>query len=359
MSCLSNYNQLMIENKNIKKILNIYQLNGKSEFYIKEKQIVNLLDNNINVDSYYLSLFLNYYKKQEFFMENPTIKELDKKYKLPNDIYSKEDEETIKKIIYSNNKPKNSRDLLVKNIKIAIIDAYKNHMKFKFSIDQIRTINTNLYMDKNSETNYKKITDSIIPLQNQINDILNNKKIEGIHAIVACFSDFNNLHLFNNIELSLIIMFNQLLSIFPCLKYYSFFERIYREKELFYNNIKQSIPIWNSLTPNIYPIIEQIINIIDSLYKTIDNEYVNITSIKMTVQAQILNTINILGKRFAKKDIISNLPQVSTSSIDKVLNELKNKNSITSIGVGKNAFWEKLNTNNEFNLGDLFPDQKY
>ncbi len=149
---------------------------------------------------------------------------------------------------------------------------------------------------------------------------------------------------FGTMEVALLILYmliiNSDLSVF---RYVSFFKMLYDRINVFNNSINNAKLMYEIGYPNLFPILTIILDIeskaldeLNSLYsaKTFDNEL---------SKAKIIETIIYsLNKQFKKSDIREEAPNISDSTIDRVLQRLSQEGKIMAFDSGRNASWVRI-----------------
>lgn len=182
-------------------------------------------------------------------------------------------------------------------------------------------------------------------LCNELNERMSKEDVEPLVLISVFILDFLSIHPFNDgngriariLTLLLLYKFN-----FEVGRYISLEKVIEDTKESYYETLRQSSQGWHENENNIFPWINYILSTFVAAYKELESRVGLVESGKGNKSARIKDFIyNKLGF-FTKEDIRRACPDVSESTINRVLHQLKEAGDIEPIGLGRNAKWKKI-----------------
>jgi len=328
-------------------LLNIYEHKGK-EFYYNE-----LFSRDIKAFSQVVSEENLYFlaKLTNLNISDARLRQLAKKDYVP-----KNQDETLfnnlKEVLNALHKRPQHFELIVNQIEV-IFKVVANNLKKVNFIEKELSQKEGLFDKKIKIKMYDEL-DQTFQLYNRQLKI---KKYELISVINALFIDlYNNQYIdhYNDI-VSIIVYYALLLYNFKVFKYVSFFKHLYFQKEAYLVGMNQStatyqtefvqMPIFNSV---IYETFKLSFNEAEQKL----NDYSR--DVKQAKSDSIEGTIMRGNEVFSKADLKKAHPNVSETTIDRVLSALSEQNIIRSTGKGRSAKWVRLKEKNyEFDLKDI------
>ena len=127
-------------------------------------------------------------------------------------------------------------------------------------------------------------------------------------------------------------------------KYISFEEMINKNKGTYYGALTESSKAWHTNRSDYLPFIEQFIGTLFLCYKELDRRFTIVGSKKFTkknrVEAIVMNSIIPISKR----EILTQLPDVSETTVEAELSRLKSEGKIEMIGQNKSARYLRVKT---------------
>ena len=120
-------------------------------------------------------------------------------------------------------------------------------------------------------------------------------------------------------------------------KYVSFEEQINNSKGYYYEALKESSELWNANENSYIPFIQNFLSTLNKCYKELDKRFNVVNSKKITKKARIEATVLNNLTPISKAEICNVLPDVSPTTVEKVLGEMVKDGRIQVIGSGKNT----------------------
>lgn len=178
----------------------------------------------------------------------------------------------------------------------------------------------------------------------EYNRVIGNFEVEPLIAIPIFIHDFLCIHPFNDGNGRMSRLLTTLLLYrngFYVGKYISLESKIAKNKDLYYDALRQSQYGWHEGKEDVIPFIKYLLGTILSAYKDFEDRFalieVKLPAIEMVRQA----TINKIG-RFTKQDIQELCPSLSISSIERALRKLVDSEELKKEGAGKNTCYYRL-----------------
>lgn len=178
----------------------------------------------------------------------------------------------------------------------------------------------------------------------EYNRVIGNFEVEPLIAIPIFIHDFLCIHPFNDGNGRMSRLLTTLLLYrngFYVGKYISLESKIAKNKDLYYDALRQSQYGWHEEKEDVIPFIKYLLGTILSAYKDFEDRFalieVKLPAIEMVRQA----TMNKIG-RFTKQDIHELCPSLSISSIERALRKLVDSEELKKEGAGKNTCYYRL-----------------
>lgn len=178
----------------------------------------------------------------------------------------------------------------------------------------------------------------------EYNRVIGNFEVEPLIAIPIFIHDFLCIHPFNDGNGRMSRLLTTLLLYrngFYVGKYISLESKIAKNKDLYYDALRQSQYGWHKGKEDVIPFIKYLLGTILSAYKDFEDRFalieVKLPAIEMVRQA----TMNKIG-RFTKQDIHELCPSLSISSIERALRRLVDSEKLKKEGAGKNTCYYRL-----------------
>lgn len=178
----------------------------------------------------------------------------------------------------------------------------------------------------------------------EYNRVIGNMELEPLIAISVFIHDFLCIHPFNDGNGRMSRLLTTLLlyrSGFYVVKYISLEAKIAKNKDLYYNALRQSQTGWHEGTEDVVPFIKYILGIILSAYKDFEDRFALVETKLPALETVRLATQNKIG-RFSKQDIRELCPALSISSIEGALRKMVDSGELKRKGNGKNTCYFRL-----------------
>ena len=178
----------------------------------------------------------------------------------------------------------------------------------------------------------------------EYNRVIGNFELEPLIAIPVFIHDFLCIHPFNDGNGRMSRLLTTLLlyrSGFYVGKYISLEAKIAKNKDLYYDALRQSQYGWHNGTEDTIPFIKYILGTILAAYKDFEDRFSIVETKRPAIDMVRIATQNKIG-RFTKQDIHELCPSLSISSIEGSLRKLVSSGEIKREGVGKSTYYIRL-----------------
>ena len=138
--------------------------------------------------------------------------------------------------------------------------------------------------------------------------------------------------------LSLLLLYKEN---FDVSKYISFEEQINKEKGKYYEALKQSSFDWHDNKNDYIPFMYNFLSTLERCYQELDKRFLTIKSGKVSKTKRIEEVVLSTFIPVSKKEIKDLLPDVSITTIEKVLSDMIKRGEISKIGSTNNARYIK------------------
>lgn len=125
-------------------------------------------------------------------------------------------------------------------------------------------------------------------------------------------------------------------------RYISLEKVIEDSKESYYETLQKSSIGWHENRNDIFPWINYFLGVMIKVYKELEERVGVVDTRKGNKTARVEEYIESKLGFFTKGNIRSACPDVSESTINRVLNKLKDENKIVPTGKGRSAKWRKI-----------------
>ena len=205
------------------------------------------------------------------------------------------------------------------------------------------------YPDGHSETLFTPMAPFETPealdrICEEYNRVIGNMEVEPLIAIPIFIHDFLCIHPFNDGNGRMSRLLTTLLLYrngFYVGKYISLEAKIAKNKDLYYDTLRQAQIGWHEATENAVPFIKYLLGVILAAYRDFEDRFAlvekKLPAIEMVRQA----SMNKLG-RFTKQDIRELCPTLSVSAIEGALRKMVAEGEIKREGSGKNTCYFRL-----------------
>lgn len=182
-------------------------------------------------------------------------------------------------------------------------------------------------------------------LSDALKDRIAKEDVEPLILIAIFVLDFLSIHPFNDgngrmarlLTLLLLYQFG-----FEVGRYISLEKIIEDSKEMYYETLRQSSVGWHTGENNVFPWINYLLGTFVAAYKELEARVGIIETQKGSKSERVYAFIENKIGYFTKSDIRNACPDVSESTINRVMNDLKDRKMIEVNGLGRNAKWKKL-----------------
>lgn len=277
----------------------------------------------------------------------------------------------IEEIVNQNANPLNHSEKEIAGYKDALSIIHKNYMDIDISIDSILNIHAilsrysegvdkgvfkqrenvirEIRSESTSSIRWQNISKKDTPkaMENLILayiDACNDDSINSLLLIPCFILDFLCIHPFSDDNgrmsrlLSLLLLYQQG---FDISKYISFEEQINNYKGSYYESLRLSSIGWNENNNDYIPFIENFLFTLYRCYQELDKRLLTVKSGKVSKSKRIEDTVLSAFLPISKKEIINLLPDVSVTTIEKVLSTMLKEGKIQKIGNTSNARYLK------------------
>ena len=179
---------------------------------------------------------------------------------------------------------------------------------------------------------------------NEFNRVIGNNELEPLIAIPIFIHDFLCIHPFNDGNGRMSRLLTTLLlyrSGFYVGKYISLEAKIAKNKDLYYDSLRESQNGWHEGKDDAISFIKYLLGTILSAYKDFEDRF-SLVETKLSAYETVRRAImNKIGK-FTKQDIRELCPSLSISSIEGALRKLVDEGEIKRVGNGKNIHYFRI-----------------
>lgn len=274
-------------------------------------------------------------------------------------------DERIVQIVQQNSAPLNHNEQEILGYRDALNIIHTGHQNLQFNENSVLSLHRTMLSatDYNFAGKYKNDDNVILEI-----DALGNKKVRfapvsanetktameqlflafmeavsdtNINALllIPCvILDFLCIHPFKDGNgrmsrlLSLLLLYK---SGFDVGKYISFEEQINKNKDWYYQVLKESSENWHDSTNNYFPFMQNFLATLYECYKELDRRFAVVNSNKITKTTRIENTVLNSLLPISKADICRLLPDISPTTVEAVLGKMVKSGIITTIGKGR------------------------
>ena len=178
----------------------------------------------------------------------------------------------------------------------------------------------------------------------EYNRVIGNMEVEPLIVIPVFIHDFLCIHPFNDGNGRMSRLLTTLLlyrSGFYVGKYISLEAKIAKNKDLYYDVLRQAQIGWHEGTENVVPFIKYLLGIILSACKDFADRFALVETKLPALETVRRATMEKVG-RFTKQDIRELCPSLSISSIEGALRKLVAAGELKREGAGKNICYYRL-----------------
>ena len=179
---------------------------------------------------------------------------------------------------------------------------------------------------------------------NEFNRVIGNNELEPLIAIPIFIHDFLCIHPFNDGNGRMSRLLTTLLlyrSGFYVGKYISLEAKIAKNKDLYYDSLRESQNGWHEGKEDAVSFVKYLLGTILSAYKDFEDRFFLVETKLSAFEMVRRATMNKIGK-FTKQDIRELCPSLSISSLEGALRKLVNEDEIKRFGNGKNNYYIRI-----------------
>lgn len=205
------------------------------------------------------------------------------------------------------------------------------------------------YPDGHTEVLFTPLAPYVTPqaldkICEEYNKVIGNFELEPLIAIPIFIHDFLCIHPFNDGNGRMSRLLTTLLlyrSEFYVGKYVSLEAKIAKNKDLYYDALRNAQDGWHEGRENVIPFIKYILGIILAAYKDFDERF-SIVEEKLPAIEMVRKATLIKIGRFTKQDIRELCPSLSVSSMEGSLRKMVESGEIKREGKGKSTYYIRL-----------------
>ena len=205
------------------------------------------------------------------------------------------------------------------------------------------------YPDGHAETLFTplapyKTPEALDRICEEYNRVIGNMEAEPLIVIPVFIHDFLCIHPFNGGNGRMSRLLTTLLlyrSGFYVGKYISLEAKIAKDKDLYYDALRQAQTGWHEGTQDAVPFIKYLLGTVLAAYRDFDDRFALVENKLPALETVRRATMNKIG-RFTKQDIRELCPSLSISSIEGALRKLVETGELKREGSGKNTCYHRL-----------------
>lgn len=178
----------------------------------------------------------------------------------------------------------------------------------------------------------------------EYNRVIGNFEVEPLIAIPIFIHDFLCIHPFNDGNGRMSRLLTTLLLYrngFYVGKYISLEAKIAKDKDIYYDKLRESQYGWHEGEEDTIPFIKYFLSIILAAYKDFEDRFAIVEEKLPAVEMVRKATLNKIGK-FTKQDIRELCPSLSLSSVEGSLRKLVKSGDLRREGTGKATYYIRL-----------------
>ena len=205
------------------------------------------------------------------------------------------------------------------------------------------------YPDGHSETLFTPLapietSDALDSICNEYNRAIGNLEAEPLILIPVFIHDFLCIHPFNDGNGRMSRLLTTLLlyrSGFYVGKYISLEAKVAKNKDLYYDALRQSQTGWHDGREDAIPFIKYLLGIVLSAYRDFEERFSLVEKKQSALEMVRQATLHKIG-RFTKQDIRELCPSLSVSSVEGALRKLVASGELAREGSGKSTCYYRL-----------------
>ena len=205
------------------------------------------------------------------------------------------------------------------------------------------------YPDRHTETLFTPLApfetpDALDSICNEYNRAIGNLEAEPLILIPVFIHDFLCIHPFNDGNGRMSRLLTTLLlyrSGFYVGKYISLEAKVAKNKDLYYDALRQSQTGWHDGREDAIPFIKYLLGIVLSAYRDFEERFSLVEKKQSALEMVRQATLHKIG-RFTKQDIRELYPSLSVSSVEGALRKLVASGELAREGSGKSTCYYRL-----------------
>lgn len=281
-------------------------------------------------------------------------------------------DERIVAIVNRTTEPKDHSELEIAGYRDALNEIHQNYSNMDFSINTMLMLHQIMmkYADPQNAGQLKKTDNIILEISKDglkkvrfkptpaketkmaleqlvlaYNDASSDTSINDLVLIPCVILDFLCIHPFadGNGRISRLLT---LLMLYKCgysvSRYISLEEQVNKQRSFYYETLRVCSEGWNENCNTYLPFIEFSLSMVMMCYRELDMRFATVNSQKVNkttrVEACVLNSLTPISKANIKQF----LPDVSVTTIEKVLGDMMKSNKIKKVGTGRGTKYIKI-----------------
>lgn len=125
-------------------------------------------------------------------------------------------------------------------------------------------------------------------------------------------------------------------------KYVSLESLIEKTKDSYYLALEQSSANWHEGANDIWPFVKYMLGILLAAYREFETRIIVVSEAKLTKEERIRGFVADTIGLFTKSDIVNACPDISPTTVEKVLGQMRREDRIRTVGSGRGTKWCKI-----------------
>ena len=178
----------------------------------------------------------------------------------------------------------------------------------------------------------------------EYNRVIGNLEVEPLIAVPVFIHDFLCIHPFNDGNGRMSRLLTTLLLYrngFYVGKYISLEAKIAKNKDLYYQALREAQIGWHEGNENVIPFIKYFLGVVLSAYRDFEDRFLIVADKVPAIEMVRRATQGIVGK-FTKQDILTRCPSLSLSSVEGSLRKLTELGELNRAGSGRASYYFRV-----------------
>ena len=178
----------------------------------------------------------------------------------------------------------------------------------------------------------------------EYNRVISNLEVEPLIAVPVFIHDFLCIHPFNDGNGRMSRLLTTLLLYrngFYVEKYISLEAKIAKNKDLYYQALREAQIGWHEGNENVIPFIKYFLGVVLSAYRDFEDRFLIVADKVPAIEMVRRATQGIVGK-FTKQDILTRCPSLSLSSVEGSLRKLTELGELNRAGSGRASYYFRV-----------------